>query len=111
MLSIPTLDALSLSALFAAFGVWQLAGAIGARQAYKRWRFPANTHRVAGLMAIIAAGFLSNPITRIWGVIFGAMFVFVVVATLLNHRKYALSVPGMLVMVALVPASLAGPLA
>ena len=111
MSSIPTLDALSLSALFAAFGLWQVTGAAGARQAYKRWRFPANTHRVAGVMAIIAAGFLSDPITRIWGVAFGAMFVFVVVATLLNHRKYVLSVPGMLVMVALVPASLAGPLA
>ncbi len=110
MLSIPTLDALLLSALFGSFGLWQATGAAGVRQTYKRWRFPANTHRVTGTMAIIAAMFLSDPITRIWGVILGAMFLFVVITTLLSHRKYAWSVPGMLAMVALVPASLAGPL-
>jgi hypothetical protein len=110
MLSIPTLDALALSGLFGVFGLWQMAGSNKLRQTYRRWRFPANTHNVVGAVAVIVALFLSDPITRIWGVILGAFFVFIAVATLLNHGKYAWSVPGMMVMVALVPATLAGPL-
>ncbi|HEX4270336.1 MAG TPA: hypothetical protein VHZ32_03085 [Rhizomicrobium sp.] len=111
MLSMPTLDALLLSGLFAAVGLWQLSGPAGLRRVYRRWRFPTNTHRVAGILAATVALFLSNPITRIWGVILGALVMFVAVTVLLNHRKYAWSVPGMLVMVALAPATLAGPLA
>jgi hypothetical protein len=111
MLTIPTIDALAMTGLFGLFGLWQLAGPEGLRRTYRGWRFPANTHRVAGMAALIAAVFLADPITRIWGVILGAFVTFLVVVTLLNHRKYVLSVPGMLVMVALVPASLAGPLA
>ena len=111
MLSVPAIDALLLSGLFGTFGLWQLAGPAGLRRVYRRWRFPANTHRVAGLLAAIVALFLSNPITRIWGVILGGLVAFVAVTVLLNHGKYAWSVPGMLVMVALAPATLAGPLA
>jgi len=110
MLSIPTIDALVLSGLFGTFGLWQFAGIGGVRQTYRRWRFPANTHLVAGVAALLVALFLADPITRIWGVILGAFVMFVVVATLLNHGKYALSVSGMAVMAALVPAILAGPL-
>ncbi len=109
MLSIPTIDALVMSGLFGSFGLWQFSG-VGVRQTYKAWRFPANTHLVAGVAALLVALFLSDPITRIWGVILGAFVMFVVIATLLNHGKYALSASGIAVMVALVPATLAGPL-
>jgi hypothetical protein len=111
MLSIPTIDALLLSGLFGGFGLWQLAGPGSVRQVYRRWQFPTNANRVAGLAAITAALFLADPITRIWGVVLGGFVAFVAVTTLLNHGKYAWSLPGMAVMVALVPASLAGPLA
>ncbi len=111
MLSIPTLDALLLSGLFGAFGLWQMAGPQTVRRAYRRWRFPSNTHHVAAVAALTAALFLADPITRIWGVVLGALVAFIVVVTLLNHGKYAWSVPAMAVIVALVPASLAGPLA
>jgi hypothetical protein len=110
MPSIPTIDALVLSGLFGAFGLWQFAGIGGVRQTYKRWRYPANTHLVAGLAALLVALFLADPITRIWGVILGAFVMFVVVASLLSHGRYGWSVPGIAVMVALVPATLAGPL-
>jgi hypothetical protein len=111
MLSVPTLDALLLSGLFGAFGLFQLAGPGFLRRIYRRWRFPANSHHVIGLVALTTALFLSDPITRIWGVILGALFAFVAVVTLLNHGKYVWSVPGMVVLVALVPATLAGPFA
>jgi hypothetical protein len=110
MLSIPTIDALVLSGLFGTFGLWQFAGIGGVRQTYKTWRFPANTHLVAGVAALLVALFLADPITRIWGVILGAFVMFVVIATLLNHGKYGWSVSGMAVMAALIPATLAGPL-
>ena len=54
--------------------------------------------------------FLSNPITRIWGVALAFLITFVTIVTLLNHGKYGYSVPAMLVLAALIPASLAGPL-
>lgn len=110
MLSIPTIDALVLSGLFGTFGLWQFAGVGGVRQTYRRWHFPANTHLVAGVATLLVALFLANPITRIWGVILGAFVMFVVVATLLNRGQYGWSLPGIAVMLALVPATLAGPL-
>jgi hypothetical protein len=110
MLSVPALDAVTLSGLFGVFGLWQLAGPARLRRAYRRWRLPTNAHRVIGTVAVIAAAFLADPITRIWGAILGGLICFVAVVTLLNHGRYLLSLPGMAVLLALVPASLAGPL-
>jgi len=110
MLSIPTLDALVLSGLFAAGGLLHMAGPRFVRHAYRRWGFPSNAHRVVGVLQILAALFLSNPVTRIWGVILAGFIIFFATVALLNRGKYAYSVPGLLLMLPLVPASLAGPL-
>ena len=85
-------------------------GPVFLRARYRRWRFPANAHLVVGVLNLLAALFLSNPITRIWGVALAALITFVTIVTLLNHGKYGYSVPAMLVLAALVPATLAGPL-
>lgn len=108
-MTIPTLDALILTGLFGISAVLHLAGPRFLRAAYRRWRFPTNTHLVVGVLEFLTALFLSNPITRIWGVLLAGFISFAAVVTLLNHGKYAHSVPVMLLMVALVPASLAGP--
>ena len=108
--SIPTLDALVLTVLFGVSGLLHLAGLGFIRLAYRRWGFPFNAHRVVGVLEILTALFLSNPVTRIWGVIMGGFLIFFATVALLNHGKYAYSVPGLLLMLALVPASLAGPL-
>ncbi|MBN9546837.1 MAG: DoxX family protein [Alphaproteobacteria bacterium] len=110
MLPIPTLDALVLSGLFGAGGLLHMVGPAFLRHAYRRWRFPSNAHRVAGVLQILTALFLSNPVTRIWGVILAGFIIFFTTVALLNRGKYAYSVPGLLLMLALVPASLAGPL-
>ena len=110
MLSIPTLDALVLSGLFGIGGLLHMAGPTFVRHAYRRWGFPSNAHRVVGVLQILAALFLSNPVTRIWGVILAGFIIFFATVALLNHGKYIYSVPGLLLMLALVPASLAGPL-
>lgn len=110
MLPVPTLDALVLTGLFGASGLLHLAGPRFLRAAYRRWSFPSNTHRVVGVLEILAALFLSNPVTRIWGVILAGFVIFFATVALLNRGQYAYSVPGLILMLALVPASLAGPL-
>ena len=110
MLSVPTLDALVLSGLFGAGGLLHMAGPAFVRGAYRNWGFHSNAHRVVGVLQILTALFLSNPVTRIWGVILAGFIIFFATVALLNRGKYAYSVPGLLLMLALVPASLAGPL-
>ena len=110
MLAVPTLDALLLTGLFGVTGVVQLAGPRALRLAYRRWQFPSNAHRVVGVLEILAALFLSNPVTRIWGVFLAGFIIFFGTVTLLNHGKYIYSVPGLILMLALVPAGLAGPI-
>jgi hypothetical protein len=109
-MTIPTLDALLLTGLFGLSAAIHLYGPSVLRARYRRWRFPANTHRVVGVLQLLAALFLSNPITRIWGVALAGIITFVTIVTLLNQGKYGYSVPAMLVLAALVPATLAGPL-
>lgn len=110
MPSIPTLDLLVLTALFGASGLLHLVGPNFLKSAYRRWGFPFNAHRVIGVLEIITALFLSNPVTRIWGVIMAAFIIFFGTFALVNHGKYVYSLPGLILMLALVPASLAGPL-
>ncbi len=110
MLSMPILDALALTGLFGATGLLHMVGPQFVRRSYRRWGFPSNAHRVVGVLAILTALFLSNPVTRIWGVILAGFIIFFATVALLNRGRYAYSVPGLLLMAALVPAMLAGPL-
>jgi hypothetical protein len=55
----------------------------------------------------MAALFLIVPETRIWGIAAGGMIAFITVVTLLHHRQYLWSLPAMLLLMSLVPASLA----
>jgi len=96
----------ALAAVFALSALIHLAGPRFIREAYDRWDFPPKFYRVTGIVELLAAAFLANPITRIWGVALAALTMFVAVVTLLNNKQYAYTVPGILVMVALIPASL-----
>jgi len=110
MLSMPILDALALTGLFGATGILHMIGPHFVRHSYRRWGFPSSAYRVVGVLAILTALFLSNPVTRIWGVILAGFIIFFATVALLNRGRYAYSVPGLLLMAALVPAMLAGPL-
>ena len=110
MSSIPTLDSLVLTALFGISGLLHIAGPNFLKSAYRRWGFPLNAHRVIGVLEILTALFLSNPVTRIWGVIIAGFIIFFGTVAMINHGKYVYSLPGLILMLALVPASLAGPL-
>jgi hypothetical protein len=79
------------------------------RRAYERWGFPPKFYRVTGVVELLAAAFLTFPITRLWGVALAALIMFVAIVKLLEGRQYAYTIPGIMVLIALVPASLAGP--
>ncbi len=105
--SFPLIAAISLSIIFGAAAVVHLAGPGFVQRAYARWEFPPKFYRVTGLVELLACAFLATGPTRIWGVVLAGLVTFVGEITLLNHRQYAWSIPGIMVLIALVPASLA----
>jgi hypothetical protein len=99
-----------IAGVFTASALVHLAAPGFVRRAYEHWGFPPKFYRVTAAAELVAAAFLANPITRIWGVALAALIMFVAIVKLLDSRQYAYTVPSILVLVALVPASLAGPL-
>lgn len=100
----------TVAAIFAISGLVQLAGPAFVRRAYERWDFPPKFYRVTAVIELATAAFLLSPLTREWGVTLAGLVTFVAVVTLLNHRQYAYTLPGIILLLALIPASLAGPL-
>jgi hypothetical protein len=96
-----------LSAIFALAGLINLSGSTHLRAVYRLWHYPYNFYRIVGLAQLTAALFLIVPETRIWGIAASGMIAFIVTVTLLHHRQYLWSLPVMLLLVSLVPASLA----
>ena len=109
MQNIPATIAVTLSILFAILALANLLAPRSLLAAYERWEFPQSFHRTTALFGALAAGFLFLPITRLWGVTLGALLTFAIVALLISREKYAYAVPGLLIIAALVPASLAAP--
>jgi hypothetical protein len=96
-----------LSAIFALTGLVNLSGSTRLRVVYRLWHYPHNFYRIVGLAQLMAALFLIVPETRIWGIVAGGTIIFIATVTLLHHRQYLWSLPVMLLLVSLVPASLA----
>ncbi|HEX4269971.1 MAG TPA: DoxX family protein [Rhizomicrobium sp.] len=84
-----------------------LTGSSVVRAAYRAWDYAPNFYRVVGVIELLAALFLALPQTRIWGVILGGFIAFFSVVALLKHGRYAWSLPVMLLLAALVPATFA----
>lgn len=105
----PTFIALSLAGLFALAAAINLLAPAFLISAYTRWNFPPAFHRIIALFSALAAGFLSMPITRLWGVALAGVIMFMTEALLLSREKYAYAIPGFVIIAALVPASLAAP--
>jgi hypothetical protein len=64
---------------------------------------------VAGVFEVTAAALLAVPETRLWGIALAGLIAFGAVVTLFNQRRYLSAVPAIILMVALLPASLAVP--
>ena len=104
-----TMVAWVLAGVFAASAFLHLLAPGFIRRAYEAWGFPPKFYRVTAMVELLAAAFLANPLTRIWGVALAALIMFVAIVKLLEGRQYAYTIPGIMVLIALVPASLAGP--
>lgn len=97
----------AVSLLFGLAGLINLSGHAQVRTIYRFWRYPRGFYRIVGLMELAAALFLIVPQLRVWGVVLAGGIAFFSVVTLLNHRQYLWSLPGMLLLMALVPVSMA----
>jgi DoxX-like family len=106
---IATRFAWTIASIFGVSGLFHLAGLGFVRRAYARADFPPGFYRMAGFVQLVAALFLASPFTRIWGVILAASITFAAVVVLLSNHRYVYLVPGLLLLAALIPASLAGP--
>jgi len=104
--SVSAFIAWAISGLFAVSALVHFAGPGFIRRAYAHWEFPPKFHRVTGVVELLSAAFLAEPTTRIWGVVLAGMVISVAVVTLLKNRQYAWTLPGIVMLVALVPASL-----
>jgi hypothetical protein len=108
-ISFPFLVAWAVGAILAVAGLVNIAGPHWLREAYARWEFPARFYLVAGALEVTAALFLAIPELRSWGIALAGFIMFGAVVTLFNHRRYMSAVPGIILLVALVPASFAVP--
>jgi hypothetical protein len=106
---IATRFAWTIASIFGVSGLLHVTGLKSIKRAYARWDFAPGFYRVAGALQLLAAFFLALPITRIWGVMLAGFITFAAVALLLNNRQYVYSVPGLILLAALVPTALAGP--
>ena len=95
------------SAAFCLAGLLNLSGSTHVRAAYRFWHYPHHFYRIVGVAELMAALFLIVPETRIWGIAAGGIITFVAIVTLLHYHQYLWSLAAMLLLVGLVPASLA----
>ena len=105
--SFPSEILILLSIIFGASGIAHLAGPGFLRRVYERCEFPPGSYRTAGFVQLLTALFLVVPRTHAWGLTLAGFVTFIAVVILLGHRQYAWSVPGLLIMAALIPTALA----
>jgi len=103
----PVAFAETLAIGFGVAGAVQWLGLGFVRRAYQRWDFPPRQYRVTGTLEMIAAGLLLMPVTRFWGIVLAGLITFGAVVTLLKNGQYTWAIPGIAILVALAPASLA----
>src|SRR5690348_5936850 len=96
----------SIAALLFASALLRLLGGKRVRGMFGAVGVSPDSTRVIGVMEAIAAAFLIEPITRIWGVALAAMVITIVIVMLLERRRYIWTIPGVLTLAALAPASL-----
>ena len=90
---------------FAVSGAVQLAGPRLVREAYRRWDYRRDAHRVVAMVDLITAGLLFMPETRPWGLVAAGFVLFGAAVTLLGDGKYPYALPAVALLGALLPAT------
>ena len=104
---IPQLVTGILAAIFAVAAIIDIAAARYIRERLRDWGYPRQFYRVIGVLQLFAALFLAVAPLRVWGIILAGFIMFWGIVILLNHRRWSWALAGMLMLVALAPASLA----
>jgi hypothetical protein len=105
--SLPHLLGNFLSAIFAIAAIIDMAGFLRIREWLRQSWHPRQSFRVMGVLELITSIFLAIAQLRIWGIPLAGLITFFWVVTFLNHRQWSRAAAGMLLMMTLVPASLA----
>jgi uncharacterized membrane protein HdeD (DUF308 family) len=108
-ISFPFLTTWLIGTVLMVVGIINIAGPRKLRETYANWEFPPRFYLVAGVLEVTAAAFLAVPELRLWGIVLAGLIGFGAVVTLFNQRRYLSAVPAIILMVALLPASLAVP--
>jgi len=99
----------SLAAVFGVIGCIHLIGPRFLCESFEKWNYGSRLRFAAGILQIGVAMMLVDSELRLWGIGLAALFMFAAVITLLHHEQYAYAVPSMVLMLALVPATLSVP--
>ena len=95
-----------IAALLLISSLLHLVGGERVKRSYAAIGLARDTHHVLGTIELFAAIFLMGSITRIWGVILAVIAVSIAIIALLKTGHYAWTIPGLVMLVALAPASL-----
>jgi len=108
-ISFPFLTIWLIGTVLMVVGIINIVGPRKLRETYANWEFPPRFYLVAGVFEVTAAAFLAVPELRLWGIVLAGLIGFGAVVTLFNQRRYLSAVPAIVLMIALLPASLAVP--
>ena len=92
--------AYGVAAIMAIGALVNLVGPAGIRDAYARWRYPANFRFVTAALEALSAVLVVIEATRAAGLLLTAAIMIAAVATLVRARELAHMAPGLIVLAA-----------
>jgi|SRR5580693_7787687 hypothetical protein len=108
-MTLSTIAASVAASVFSISALVHLSGLASVRAFYARWDYPRGFPMTAGIFNLLAAIFLAIPLTRVWGVMLGALVLFVAIVTLLGHRRYSYALPAIALLASLPITLIAAP--
>ena len=91
----PNIVALAACVAFVAAGIVHVTGPAFVRRAYFRWGYSRLVYFGIGILEILIALLIFMPKARETGIWLGGIVNFVTVVSLLKHREYSWSLPGL----------------
>ena len=76
-----------LAAAFLGAGVANVIAAPAQRDSFVRWGYPAWWCRMTGALEVADAALIAIPLTRLFGLILGAIVILAAIVTVARHRE------------------------